>query len=83
MSCGAVAMAKMYAGSDAALTMGLIMGAHLVSDGYVNVTFVCWQPLPLLLLIQLRHASDLVLVPCQKHSCVHAIPTKALRQPAG
>ena len=31
MSCGAVAMAKMYAGSDAALTMGLIMGAHLVS----------------------------------------------------
>ncbi|DBA90629.1 TPA: hypothetical protein ACH3X1_003857 [Trebouxia sp. C0004] len=30
MSCGAVAMAKMYAGSDAALTMGLIMGAHLV-----------------------------------------------------
>ena len=31
MSYGAVAMAKMYAGSDAALTMGLIMGAHLVS----------------------------------------------------
>lgn len=30
MSCGAVAMAKMYAGSDAALTMGLIMGAHMV-----------------------------------------------------
>ena len=32
MSCGAVAMAKMYAGSDAALTMGLIMGAHMVSS---------------------------------------------------
>ena len=31
MSCGAVAMAKIYAGSDAALTMGLIMAAHLVS----------------------------------------------------
>ena len=31
MSCGAVAMAKTYAGSDAMLTMGLIMAAHLVS----------------------------------------------------
>ena len=30
MSCGAVAMAKTYAGSDAALTMGLIMAAHMV-----------------------------------------------------
>ncbi|KAL3145082.1 hypothetical protein ABBQ38_001694 [Trebouxia sp. C0009 RCD-2024] len=30
MSCGAVAMAKMYAGSDAAMTMGLIMAAHMV-----------------------------------------------------
>lgn len=31
MSCGAVAMAKTYAGTDAALTMGLIMAAHMVS----------------------------------------------------
>ncbi len=30
MSCGAVAMAKMYAGSNAALTMGYIIAAHLV-----------------------------------------------------
>ena len=30
MSCGAVAMAKTYAGNDAALTMGLIMAAHMV-----------------------------------------------------
>ena len=49
-------MAKMYAGSDAALTMGLIMGAHLVSDGYLKVSCLhCSGTLSLLLLTRLDH----------------------------
>lgn len=44
MSCGAVAMAKVYAGSNAAMTMGLIMGAHMVSDTICMCLTVQAQP---------------------------------------
>lgn len=50
MSCGAVAMAKMYAGSDAALTMGLIMGAHMVSHH-----FAAYPNLHFAVLLDFRH----------------------------